>query len=450
MLFVVLQGCGGCGEDDSPGPAVPPGDGDSSVDEEPDDPDSGDSPIDVPDAEALYPGDPPEELAGEQCAADTNKIYELVTTSANAQPPSLAQFAGHFGMTYVTTTDAACATSVSFAEMFGVPGAHEPSPMTAYDDCTLVEQAAIARGDDAWLIAVVDNRQEARDLWVHAFDSDSGDTNGQHRITQNMAGEGAVELLRITNDRVLIVWSESAFDNSGTSLFGQFLSGSGEPMDEPVEIAAPAAGAYSSMSMVLLGESYVGLAYIHDDGAGGLSAVLDVLNQETAERDRDPWVLTTEPGVNGTIDLASDSMAAGVAYTIVQGTSRQVWFQGLGLDGLASPVLGGGGAGGPSAPSRIVENPQLAIDVSMAKMPRGFAIAYRALPSVGVTVPQIRAHFLDRDGRIVGDSAVALAELAGGQTAIEMSSDGRIALSWMDTDEDGNSTLRALMVPCGS
>jgi hypothetical protein len=449
-LLVLLQGCGGCGEDD---PVVMrPIDRDGSVDEDPPPRiDAGDSPIDVPDEDDLFPGDPPEELEGESCAADTNKVYELTTYSANAQPAQLAVFASSFGLAYVSNDDVMCTTGVSLTEMSGAPGQQVPSPMTAYDDCTLIEQAAITRGDDVWLLAIVDNRLEARDLWVHAFNPESGRTRGEHRITENMAGEGAVELVRIDTDRALIVWAETAFDNSGTSLHAQFLSGNGEPMDEPLVIAEAAAGFYTSMAMAVLGEFYVGLAYIHDDGAGGHSAVMEVLSVETAERDRDPWVLTAEPGANGTIDLAADATSAGVAYTLVQGTSRQIWFQALGLDGRALPVIGGGGSvGGPSDPLRVVENPQLAIDVSLAKLLRGYALAYRALPSPGVAVPQVRMHFLDKSGRIVGDSGVALAEINGGQTALEMSTDGRMVLSWTDTDDEGLSTLRALIVPCGT
>lgn len=451
LLLVSLQGCGGCGEDDPVGPAIIPDSGGDGDEDDAGSFDSGPSPIDVPDAEDLFPGDPPEALEGERCAADTNKIYDLASTSSNALPAQVAVSAARFGLAFVSTADVMCTTGVSFAELYGAPGANEPSPTTAYDDCTLVEQAAIARGDGLWLLAVVDNRQDERDLWVHAFDHEAGDTVEQHRITENMAAEGPVELLRIDNERALIVWAEVAFDGSGAALRGQFLSGTGEPMGDVVEIAEPAAGFYSSMSMVLLGELYIGLSYAHDDGTGARSVVLDVLRRETGERERDPWVLTTEPGENATVDLASDSRGAGVAYTLAQGTSRQIWFQALGLDGRAAPVIGAGGQmGGPSEPKRVVENPQLGVDVSVAKLPTGFAVAYRALPSVGVTVPQIRAHFLDAFGRIVGDSAVALAEPTGGQTTIEAATDGRIVLSWTDTDDEAISTLRALIMPCGS
>jgi hypothetical protein len=450
LLLVSLQGCSGCGEDDPVGPAVIP-DRDGEVDEDAGTFDGGPRPVDIPDAD-LYPGDPPEELAGESCAADTNKIYELTTTSANAQPAQIAvSTSARFGVSFVSSADVMCTTGVSFAELYGVPGANEPSPISAYDDCTLVEQSAIARGDGLWLLAIADNRQDARDLWVHAFDSEDGDTVEQHRITENMAAEGPVKLLRVDNDRAFVVWGETAFDGTGTTLRGQFVSGTGEPMGEPIEIQGVVEGFYSSLSVALLGEFYIGVAYVHDDGLGARKVVLDVLSQETGERDRDSWVLTTSPGDNASVDLASGTLGAGIAYTLAQGTSRQIWFQGLGFDGRAVPVQSAGGLmGGPSEPMRVVENPQQGIDVSMTKLLRGFALAYRALPTIGVAQPQIRVHFLDRDGRIIGDSAVALAELSGGQTAIEVATDGRIVLSWTDTDEEGNSTLRALLVPCGS
>lgn len=449
ILLVSLQGCGGCGEEERP--IANPGDGDGDGDRDADMPDTGDIPIDVPDADSIYPGDPPEELEGEGCAADTNKIYELAVTSGSAQPAQLAVFAARVGMAFVSADDVMCTTGVAYAELFGPPGANEATPRVAYDDCTLVEQAAIARGDDVWLIAIVDNRDDARELWVHSFDPETGETNDRYRITDNMAAEGTVEMVRIDNEQALLVWAETAFDNSGTALRAQFLTGGGEPVGDVVEISEPGPGFYSSMSMAVLGEFYIGLVYKLDDGAGNHSIVLDVLRQDSGEREREPWVLTTEPGTNGTVDIAADSIGAGVAYTIVQGTSRQVWFQELGFDGMAVKIMGAGGlVGGPADPVRVVENPQLAIDISMTRMPRGYALAYRALPSVGVPFSQIRTHFLDRNGRIVGESAVALAEAAGGQTAIKMATDGRIVLSWMDTDEDGDSTLRALIVPCGS
>src|SRR5262245_25717455 len=42
------------------------------------------------DAAALLPGEPPEELAGETCAVDTNKLYTLVSNMRQPEPARLA------------------------------------------------------------------------------------------------------------------------------------------------------------------------------------------------------------------------------------------------------------------------------------------------------------------------------------------------------------------------
>lgn len=451
LVLGTLQGCGGCGEDSSPpvsarrdGGGDGDGDGDSMLD-------AGPPPIELPDADAIYPGDPPEELEGQSCAADTNKVYALGMREGTAPPAQLAVdvLSSRFGMAFIGTDEDGC-TGVSFAELYGAPGVVEPSAMTAYNDCTLVELAAIARGDGLWLMAVVDNRMDARDLWIHAFDPMSRETVATHRVTENMAAESAVQLLNIDREHALLAWTETAFDGTGTTLNVQFLSGEGEPTGDVMVLEEASPAFYASLQLVELGEHYIGLAYRRDDGEGGHAIVLDVLDNETLERDRDPWVLTTDAGEGGTVDIGSDQNGAGIAYSIWQGPSRQLWFQALGLDGRAAPVQNAGNIGGPSEPSRIVGIPQLAIDISLAKRPTGFAVAYRALPSVGVPVAQIRAHFLDRFGRIVGESAVALASEHGGQTAFESAYDGTVVLSWTDTDEDGNSTLRSLVLPCGS
>jgi hypothetical protein len=457
VLLGFLQGCGGCGDDEPPAVSS---DRDGEVEEDASftGPDTGPPPVDVPDASDIFPGEPPPELEGEQCAAHTNKIYELTTTPGDPVPAQLAvdRLSAHFGMTFMSSADdLMCSSGVGFAELYGPPGSVEAEPMIAYDECTLIEQAAIARGDDAWLLAITDNRMEARDLWVHAFDPESGDTIATHRITENMAAESSVALLSIERDRTLIVWTETAFDSSGTALRAQFLSGEGEPTGEPVELAEASTAFYSGMSMALLGDNYIGLVYRKED-ASVFSAVLEVLSIETAEADREPWVLTAEAGFGGSVDIASDSRGAGVVYTIWQGTSRQVWFQALGLDGRALPVMMANQTGGPSEPNSIVGTQQPAVDVSVAKLATGFVVAYRALPSPSVPQPRIRVHFLDRRGEIIGEGSVALAAMTGGQTALESAFDGRLILSWSDSElvgdagfEEPLSTLRALVVPCG-
>ena len=66
--------------------------------------------------------------------------------------------------------------------------------------------------------------------------------------------------------------------------------------------------------------------------------------------------------------------------------------------------------GGPAEPMRIVGPPFKANDASLAKLPNGYAVAYRALAGGTVTSPRIRVHFLDSYGRIIGESDVALGQ----------------------------------------
>jgi hypothetical protein len=108
----------------------------------------------------------------------------------------------------------------------------------------------------------------------------------------------------------------------------------------------------------------------------------------------------------------------------------------------------GGIAGGPTPPVVVVKNPNLGVDVSLAKLAAGYAVAYRAPSGGNVREPQVRVAFLDRVGALQGDSAVALASETGGQTAIEAAYDGRVALTWTDVDEEGFTSVRALILPC--
>jgi hypothetical protein len=194
---------------------------------------------------------------------------------------------------------------------------------------------------------------------------------------------------------------------------------------------------------------FAGLGYrrVSDDGTRS-EIVLDILDENGA-RDRDSWVLSTEAGSNGSIDLASDEEGAGAIYSLNQGESQQLWFQPLGLDGRALPVMTGGKTGGGADPHRIVGPPDKAADVSMTKLPVGFAVAYRVLPSVGVDSPRIRVHFLESFGRIIGMSDVALATMYGGRTAIESAYDGRVVIGYSDSDDEtGATTIYGIKLPC--
>jgi len=205
---------------------------------------------------------------------------------------------------------------------------------------------------------------------------------------------------------------------------------------------------FASLSLGRIGGEYAGLGYRRYDASGNSQIVLDVLSAETGERDRDSWVLTSEAGAFGSIELGTDDEGGGVIYSLGQAESRQLWFQQLDRNGQAAPIVTAMDVGGPSPPKRVVGPPYKAIDASIAKLGVGYAVAYRALPGGMVTSPRIRVHFLDRVGQIIGVSDVALASEFGGRTAIEAAVDGRIVLGWTDTTEDGMSTLTVVKLPC--
>ena len=116
--------------------------------------------------------------------------------------------------------------------------------------------------------------------------------------------------------------------------------------------------------------------------------------------------------------------------------------------GNAAPVRQGLSVGGPSEPKRVVAPPSNAIDASLAKLPNGYVVAYRAMPGLLLEEPRIRLHFIDSEGNVIGMSDVALASEAGGRTAIEAANDGRVALGWADMNEDGTSSLIVAKLPC--
>lgn len=450
-MSVGLAGCSGCGDDETAVVAPSPtdaGDGDGDDDHEP--VFEGGRPLPMrPDAAPIPAGDPPEELEDETCAADSNKVYELVTSNLQAHPAELAvdQVEATFGMAFVTTEDAECNGAVRFASLTGPAGLNEPVVSEAYDGCTIVDRAALTRTDSDWLLAVIDNR-DGRELWVHSFDPEESELSSGHRLTENMGFESAMAMVSL-GDRALIAWAETGFSSEMSAIKLRFLSADGEPEGDEITLEEESERYYEGFSLTRLSEQYVAFAYRRSQGLVDADLVMDVLDAETGERDRDTWVITTEGGTTGTIDVAADASGAGVAYSFAQGTARQVWFQQLTTTGRPALVMVGLDNGGPAPPIPIVANPNLGADVSLAKLPAGYALAYRALPGGNVSEAQVRVAFLDRVGAMQGSgSAIALASESGGQTAIAAAYDGRVALTWTDSHEDGTSTVRALILPC--
>jgi hypothetical protein len=399
------------------------------------------------DAGMEIPGDPPEELANQACAADTNKVYDLVTQMRAPVPAQLAVDVegSRFGFAFVDTSSQ-CVDALYFAELEGAPTVGKPEVALALDPCSKIEHASIGYNGSSWLLGSVDARMDSRDLWMQTFDGKKAGPS--YRVTDNVEVEREVVMTR-TSTGMLAAWVEQPIDGGPTTLKLRPLSSLGKPTGKEVTLKQPdGSWTIAGLSMAHIGD-FVGLGYRRiDDTATHSEIVLDILD-EMGVRDRDSWVLSSDAGSNGSIDLASDADGAGVIYSLNPGDSQQIWFQQLDLDGRAAPVMSGVFTGGPSEAKRIVGPPDKAADVSLTKLMAGFVVAYRALPSPTVDSPRIRAHFLDRFGRIIGMSDVALATTYGGRSAIKSAYDGRVVMGYSDSDDEtGATTIYGIKLPC--
>lgn len=449
LLALVASPLVGCGGDDDDSVAATTGGDAGTKHEHP-----GNSEVDaapwVPvdfDAGMEIPGDPPKELAGQACAADTNKVYDLVTQMRAAVPTQMAVDleGSRFGFAFVDASKQ-CVDALYFAELEGAPTVGKPEVALALDPCSKIEHASIGYNGKDWMLGSVDARMDSRDLWMQTFDGKKA--GASYRVTENLEVEREVAMVR-THGGMLVAWVEQPVDGGATTLKLRPLDTLGKPSGKEVKLDQPkGAWTIGGLSMARFGD-LVGLAYRRIDDTGTQSEIVfDVLDDQGV-RDRDSWVLSSEAGSNGSVALASDEDGAGVIYSLNQGESEQLWFQMLDNGGHAGKVISGGLTGGDADPTRIVGPPDKAADVSLTKLVTGFALAYRVLPGIGVDSPRIRVHFLDPFGRVIGMSDVALATMYGGRTAIETAYDGRIVLGYSDSDDDtGATTLYGIKLPC--
>ena len=408
----------------------------------------------------VEPGEKPPELADESCAVDTNKLYELASTTQAPRSTQLGvDLAGsQFALAYIGDSEQ-CIDAVYATLLTGASGIGKPETVLVADDCTTVEHVAITHNGERWLLVISDTRKGASDLWLQSFTGE-GEPPAAIRLTETSAeeSESAIATVRCDDpvmldcatfeESAMVAWAER--DSGGLNrLAARVLALDGTPSGDPVVLEESDEWVYTGLTLQQIGERFLALGYRRFGPATGKSEiVMDVLDAKTGMRDRDSWVLSTMAGAAGSVDLGTDSQGGGVLYSLGQAQSQQLWFQQLDRTGRAAPVMAGTMIGGPSDPVRIVGPPTAANDASLAKLVNGFAVSYRVLPGGGVPEARIRVHFLDRFGRDIGKSDVALAGMLGSRTAIESAYDGRITIGWSDTTEEGESTLTAVKLPC--
>jgi hypothetical protein len=400
---------------------------------------------------AVIAGDPPEELESENCAVDTNKLYEVATTDRAPEPSQVAvdQVGSRFGLVYVDKSDT-CFDAVYLTTLSGPSNVGEPSVSMAVDPCAMIERAALTRTKSSWLIATVDGRMGAGSVWVQAYDGKK--TLTAYNITESPGEKTELAITALSADAAIVSWVEVALDSMGilsNSLHVRVLSSKGEPTADEVELEPLGTYSIAGLSLAQTSSSFVALGYWRNGTDGTSEIVLDVLDTVTGERDRDPWVVSPTAGTRGSVDVSADDEGGGMVYSFGDRTAHQLWFQQLGTDGSAALVMSGASVGGPAEPSRIVGAPRNAVDASIAILPgTGFAVIYRSLPGPGLTEPRIHLELLGVNGGQKGGSDIALANEYGGRTTIETGFDGRMVVAWSDTSEDGLTKSTAVKLPC--
>ena len=399
---------------------------------------------------AVIAGDPPEELASENCAVDTNKLYEVATTGRQPEPSQVAvdQVGSRFGLVYVDKSDT-CFDAVYLTTLSGPSDVGEPTVSMAVDPCAMIERAALTRTADSWLIATVDGRMGAGSVWVQAYNGKK--TLTAYNITESLGEKSELAITALGTDAAIVSWVEVALDDMGilsNSLHVRVLSSQGEPTADEVELEPLGTYSIAGLSLAQTSSSFVALGYWRSTTDGASEIVLDVLDTVTGARDRDPWVVSPTAGTRGSVDVSADDEGGGIVYSFGDRTAHQLWFQQLGPDGSAALVKSGLSVGGPAEPSRFVGAPRNAVDASIAKLPTGFAVIYRSLPGPGLTEPRIHLELLGPTGALKGGSDIALANEYGGRTTIESGFDGRMVVAWSDTAEDGQTKSIAVKLPC--
>jgi hypothetical protein len=393
------------------------------------------------------PRDVPEELQGQKCAVEYDLIYELVTLPRPPEPTQLAVDAvnSRFAVGFIDASTE-CLEALYLAQLEGASGI-APEIAPAIDPCSTIEHMTVTHNGQDWLLGSIDSREDARDLWAQSYDRDAERAGQGYRISDSPGSESEAALAPTSAGSVVAAWVEYDVGSDSSSLMARALDADGKPRHDIIVLEDGVTGSFSGLSLSRVGPSLIVLGYRSSDRQGRSELVIDVLDAETAERRGEPWIVTADGGPNGSIDIAGDEEGAGVIYSVIQSTSQQLWFQRLGPN--AVPLNNAGGVGTAADAIRILGPPYKAIDASIAKVPAGFVVAYRALVGGRIQSTSIRVHFLDRTGRVIGQSGVALAAEFGGRTSIEAAYDGRMVVTWSDGSETSSeSTLFAIKLPC--
>lgn len=460
LMTLMTLTTGGCGDDGGAATAPP---NERRVTRQDAGTGDNDFPINRPDDPPT--GMPPEGILG-GCGIDSNKVFEIARTQDSPLnlPIGIDRVNSRAALVYIGDS-VGCSESLYLAGIEGDANELDaPEAELAVGACDLYADPAVTWAEERlWLMAFVDNRV-GNEVWTKVYDEAGDHDEPGFQISEGSQRPGMVAITTVSPDRRMVVWAERSLTT--VTVMARPVDTLGEPVG-PAQLVTSFMGNLGSIALSQLGMPGDGLdepgalvAYWRLDNSGATDRselVVQALDLDGKLRG-DERVVREDVGnsasiaatLNHTQQAGLDWSAGAVAYSVSQTGGNQLWFQLLDNDGQIGQLWDNlGRLRGDSAPQRLVNSPQRAVHASVARVPQGYMVAYRALPGGDVDRARIRVVFLNRSGEFDVDSDVAFTTEEGGPTQVLQGSDGRSVILWSELDaETGEIVYKVARMPC--
>jgi hypothetical protein len=221
----------------------------------------------------------------------------------------------------------------------------------------------------------------------------------------------------------------------------QAIEADGTVEADSVEVELPEDAVPRHLELASLPDGRTLLAWSEQDEDEERSGrVLGLVLSAGFEAEGEPIVLSKSPVDAMSFALDARQNSAGLLYENREGGVRpNAKLQRIEADGAAEqPTL------------NILNAPGQMIDASITAFGQGYAVAYRALSSLGVEEPLIRIAFVNEFGLIVHQAELRATDGMSGPTALRATTHGELLVAWteIDSPSEGTRALRALQLDC--
>lgn len=259
-----------------------------------------------------------------------------------------------------------------------------------------------------------------------------------HVLSDAVIGEAGRELFSfIGSDDGY--WAAYAVSDGGELMVRvQAIDADGSLQGDPVDVPLPDGAEPRYLELARVDSGFLVVFSEPDPDAEDSVRVIGVaLDAQLEPRTDEPVVLSKKPAHELEFALDARGGSAGLIYQALEGGVRPaVKVQRVEPDGSA-----------PLDTWNIVSAPRRAQDGSLASFGQGYAVAYRALSSLGNETPSIRVAFIDESGLVVHDAELLETTEAGGPTSVSATIDGKLLVAWTHVS-GGSRVTRAIQLDC--